>query len=57
MREAKANGGKYSKLTVERVKEIKLLVGTKTDKEISELFACSRATINQIKNNKIWKEV
>ena len=57
MREAKANGGKYSKLTVERVKEIKLLVGTKTDKEISELFACSRATVNQIKNNKIWKEV
>ena len=57
MREAKTNGGKYSKLTVEQVKEIKLLVGTKTDKEISELFNCSRATINQIKNNKIWKEV
>ena len=57
MREAKSNGGKYSKLTIEQVKEIKLLVGTKTDKEISELFNCSRATINQIKNNKIWKEV
>ena len=57
MREAKANGGKYSKLTVEQVKEIKLLVGTRPDKEISELFSCSRATINQIKNNKIWKEV
>ena len=57
MRKAKANGGKYSKLTIEQVKEIKLLVGTKTDKEISELFNCSRATVNQIKNNKIWKEV
>ena len=57
MREAKAKGGKYSKLTIEQVKEIKLLVGTKTDKEISELFSCSRATVNQIKNNKIWKEV
>ena len=57
MREAKSNGGKYSKLTIEQVKEIKLLVGTKTDKEISELFNCSRAIINQIKNNKIWKEV
>lgn len=57
MREAKSNGGKYSKLTIGQVKEIKLLVGTKTDKEISELFNCSRATINQIKNNKIWKEV
>ena len=57
MREAKANGGKYSKLNVEQVKEIKLLVGTKTDKEISEIFSCSRATINQIKNNKIWKEI
>ena len=57
MREAKANGGKYSKLNVEQVKEIKLLVGTKTDKEISEIFNCSRATINQIKNNKIWKEI
>jgi len=30
---------------------------TKTDKEIAELFSCSRATVNQIKNNKIWKEV
>lgn len=50
MREAKSNGGKYFKLTIEQVKEIKLLVGTKTDKEISELFNCSRATINQIKN-------
>lgn len=57
MREAKTNGGKYSKLTIEQVKEIKLLVGSKTDREISELFNCSRATINQIKNNKIWKEV
>lgn len=57
MREAKAKGGKYSKLTVEQVKEIKSLVGTKTDKEISQLFNCSRATVNQIKNNKIWKEV
>lgn len=57
MREAKANGGKYSKLTIEQVKEIKLLVGTKIDKEISKLYNCSRATINQIKNNKIWKEV
>jgi len=57
MREAKANGGKYSKLTIEQVKEIKLLVGTRTDKEISDIFNCSRATINQIKNNKIWKEV
>jgi group I intron endonuclease len=57
MRKAKANGGKYSKLKIEQVKEIKLLVGTKTDKEISELFNCSRATVNQIKNNKIWKEV
>ena len=57
MREAKSNGGKYSKLTIEQVKEIKLLVGTKTDKEISELFNCSRTTINQIKNNKIWKEI
>jgi group I intron endonuclease len=57
MKEAKANGGKYSKLTIEQVKEIKSLVGNKTDKEIAELFSCSRATINQIKNNKIWKEV
>ena len=57
MKEAKSNGGKYSKLTIEQVKEIKLLVGTKTDKEISELFSCSRASINQIKNNKIWKEL
>ena len=57
MKDAKVNGGKYSKLTVGQVKEIKLLVGTKTDKEISELFNCSRATVNQIKNNKIWKEV
>ena len=57
MRDAKTNGGKYSKLNTEQVKEIKSLVGTKTDKEISELFNCSRATINQIKNNKIWKEV
>lgn len=57
MREAKAKGGKYSKLTVEQVKEIKSLVRTKTDKEISQLFNCSRATVNQIKNNKIWKEV
>lgn len=57
MKDAKANGGKYSKLTVEQVKEIKTLVGSKTDKEIAELFSCSRATINQIKNNKIWKEV
>jgi len=57
MKESKAKGGKYSKLTAEQVKEIKSLVGTKTDKEISELFNCSRATINQIKNNKIWKEV
>ena len=54
---SQALGGKYSKLTVEQVKEIKLLVGTKTDKEISEIFNCSRVTINQIKNNKIWKEV
>lgn len=57
MREAKANGGKYSKLTLAQVKEIKSLVYTKTDKEIAELYKCSRATINQIKNNKIWKEV
>ena len=57
MREAKANGGKYSKLTIEQVKEIKTLVWNKTDKEIAELYNCSRATINQIKNNKIWKEV
>ena len=57
MKEAKANGGKYSKLTIEQVREIKSLVGTKTDKVISELFNCSRATINQIKNNKIWKEI
>lgn len=57
MRDAKTNGGKYSKLNTEQVKEIKSLVGTKTDKEISELFNCSRATINQIKNNKIWKEI
>lgn len=56
MKEAKANGGKYSKLTIEQVKEIKSLVGNKTDKEIAELFSCSRATVNQIKNNKIWKE-
>lgn len=54
MKEAK--GGKYSKLTLEQVKEIKSLVGSKTDKEIAELFSCSRATVNQIKNNKIWKE-
>lgn len=57
MRDAKTNGGKYSKLNTEQVKEIKSLVGTKRDKEISELFNCSRATINQIKNNKIWKEI
>ncbi len=57
MKDAKVNGGKYSKLTVEQVREIKSLVGSKTDKEIAELFSCSRATINQIKNNKIWKEV
>lgn len=57
MKEAKANGGKYSKLTIEQVKEIKSLVSNKTDREIAELFSCSRATINQIKNNKIWKEV
>ncbi len=57
MREAKANGGKYSKLTIEQVKEIKFLAGSKTDKEIAELFSCSRATVNQIKNNKIWKEL
>lgn len=57
MKEAKANGGKHSKLTIEQVREIKSLVGTKTDKVISELFNCSRATINQIKNNKIWKEI
>jgi len=56
MKEAKANGGKYSKLTIEQVKKIKSLVGSKTDKEIAELFSCSRATINQIKNNKIWKK-
>lgn len=56
MKEAKTNGGKYSKLTIEQVKEIKSLVGTKTDKEIAKLFSCSRATVNQIKNNKIWKE-
>jgi group I intron endonuclease len=57
MKEAKANGGKYSKLTIEQVKKIKSLVGTKTDKEIAKLFSCSRATVNQIKNNKIWKEI
>ena len=57
MKESKANGGKYSKFTVEQVAEIKSLVGSKTDKEIAELFSCSRAIINQIKNNKIWKEV
>ncbi len=57
MKEAKANGGKYSKLTIEQVKKIKLLIGAQTDKEISEIFNCSRATVNQIKNNKIWKEV
>ena len=39
-----------------QVKEIKSLVGSKTDKKIAELFSCSRATVNQIKNNKIWKE-
>lgn len=57
MRNAKQNGGKYSKLNIEQVKEIKKLVGTKFDKDIALLFNCSRATINQIKNNKIWKEV
>jgi DNA invertase Pin-like site-specific DNA recombinase len=57
MKESKSNGGKYSKLTVGQVKKIKSLVGSKTDKEIAELFSCSRATINKIKNNKIWKEV
>lgn len=33
MKESKANGGKYSKLTLEQVKEIKSLVGSKTDKK------------------------
>lgn len=57
MRDAKSNSGKHSKLTLNQVKEIKELAGKQTDKEISILFNCSRATINQIKNNKIWKEV
>jgi group I intron endonuclease len=57
MKDSKKNGGKYSKLNKEQVKEIKLLVNTMFDKEIALMYDVSKATINQIKNNKIWKEV
>ena len=51
------SGRKYSKLTKEQVIEIRKIVFTMFDKDIAVLYNVSRATINQIKNNKIWKNI
>lgn len=41
----------------EQIKEIRKLSGVMTEKEIAKRFGCSRSTIGEIKNRKIYKDV
>jgi hypothetical protein len=56
---AKGNGHGMSKLTENKVREIKVLIsiGVMKQRRIAEKFGCSEQTIDHIKNGRQWKHV